>query len=95
MSKFAIDEKTLRTSKVVLPLKYIAAVVQPRDPEDKFMYPRIEVSDDTVLVVRLRGKKVEKALLQMISELQSLPRIPPPPSSTPSSSKPLLDLEGL
>lgn len=89
---------TLRVGHLVLPMKYVQAVLEPL-PGKTIMTPTIDASDDTVLVVRIPGKQAEKELLEWISEkqfeMQRLPVIPaisPPPTTSTgySSPQPLL-----
>lgn len=88
-----LTKKTLRTGKLVLPMKYVKGVCQPEDPQADIMRPVIPISDDTVLIVHIPGKEAERLALEYCRQEEKIPPIPPP--STPSLSKPLIDLSGL
>lgn len=72
---------------MVLPLKYLESVVEPL-PGEQTAYPVLEVSDYTVLVVKIPGKQVQQAVLEWIGEKQLECSRLPPPSSRRVSTRP-------
>lgn len=90
-----LKKKTIRSGDLVLPMHLVHMVIQSVDREQD-MTPVIQAGNDTVLVIRIPGKKAEQMVLDWIAEKErgqvTIPPIPPPPS-TPGSCAPLLHFD--